>query len=77
MSKQRDPDDLFMRWIHPLRHNRKVRRNLNKYLRNVPKPKQLRERADQQRSFRGPVPIAWARDDKLTPSARAERVGDC
>ena len=41
LSKRRVPDDLFRSWLHPLRHNRKVRRDLNKYLRNVPKPKQL------------------------------------
>jgi len=28
LSKQRVPDDLFRSWIHPLRHNRKVRRDL-------------------------------------------------
>ena len=56
MSKRRVPDDLFGSWIGPLRHNRKVRHDLNKYLRNVPKPKQLLEWADQQRSFPRPGP---------------------
>ena len=41
LSKRRVPDDLFRSWIHPLRHNPKVRRDLDKYLRNVPKPQQL------------------------------------
>ena len=57
MSQRRVPDDVFMGWIHPLRHNRKIRRDLNKYLRNVPKPKLLLECADQQRTFAGPVLI--------------------
>ena len=74
LSKQRVPDDVFMNWIHPLRHNRKVRRDLNKYLRNVPKPQQLLEWADQQRTFGGPVLIVWARHDKLMPPAHAERL---
>ena len=56
MSKRRVPDDLFRSWIHPLRHNPKVRRDLNKYLRNVPKRKQLLEWADQQCTFAGPSP---------------------
>ena len=30
LSKRRVPDDLFGSWIHPLRHNPKVRRELNK-----------------------------------------------
>ena len=76
LSTQRVPDDLFMSWVHPLRHNREVRRDLNKYLRNVPKPKLLLEWADQQRSFGGPVLIVWARDDKLMPPAHAERLAE-
>ena len=28
LSKQRVPDDLFRSWIHPLRHNPRVRRDL-------------------------------------------------
>ena len=55
LSKRRVPDDLFRSWIHPLRHNPKVRRELTKYLRTVPKPKQLLEWADQQRTFAGPI----------------------
>ena len=76
LSKRRVPDDLFRSWIHPLRHNPKVRRDLNKYLRNVPEPKQLLEWADQQRTFGGPVLIIWARGDKLTPLAHAERLAE-
>ena len=41
LSKRRVPNDIFMGWIHPARHNRKVRRDLNKYLRNVPKKRVL------------------------------------
>ena len=76
LSTRRVPDDLFKSWIHPLRHNRNVRRDLNKYLRNVPKPKQLLEWADQQRTFAGPVLIVWARDDKLMPPTHAERLAE-
>ena len=76
LSKRRVPDDLFRSWIHPLRHNPKVRRDLTKYLRNVPKPKQLLEWADQQRTFAGPVLIVWARDDKLMPPTHAERLAE-
>ena len=76
MSKKRVPNDLFMSWIHPARHNRKVRRDLNKYLRSVPNKKLLLEWAEQQRSFRGPVLIVWAREDKLMPPAHADRLSD-
>ena len=74
LSKRRVPDGLFRSWIHPLRHNRNVRRAIKKYLRNVPKPQQLLAWADLQRSFPGPVLIVWARHDKLMPPAHAERL---
>ena len=76
MSKRRIPDDLFMGWIHNARHNREVRRDLTKYLRTVPKKKQLLKWAEQQRSFRGPVLIVWAREDKLMPPTHAERLAE-
>ena len=74
--ERRVPDDLFRSWIHPLRHNPKVRRDLTKYLRSVPKPRQLLEWADQQRTFAGPVLIIWTRHDKLMPPTHAERLSD-
>ena len=74
LSKRRVPDDLFRSWIGPLRHNPKVRRDLTKYLRTVPKPQHLLEWADQQRTFAGPVLIIWAREDTLMPPAHAERL---
>ena len=70
LSKRRVPEDLFGSWIGPLRHNRKVRRNLT----NVPKPEQLLAWADLQRTFAGPVLIIWARHDKLMPPTHAERL---
>ena len=65
LFKRRVPDNLFRSWIHPLGHNPKVRRDLTKYLRSVPKPQQLLDWADQQRTFAGPVLIIWARHDRL------------
>ena len=76
MSKKRVPNDLFMSWIHPARHNPRVRRDLNKYLRHVPKKTLLMEWAEQQRSFRGPVLIIWAKEDKLMPPAHAKRLAE-
>ena len=76
LSKRRVPDDLFRTWIHPLRHNRKIRRDFDKYLRTVPKPKHLLDRSNQQRTFAGPVLIVWARHDKLMPSAHTEQLAE-
>ena len=76
MTKKRVSNDQFMSWIHPLRHNRKIRRDLDKYLRNVPTKSQLLEWAEQQRSFQGRVLIVWAREDKLMPPAHAEQLAE-
>ena len=74
MSKRRVPNQLFMGWIEPARRNRRVRRDLNKYLRRVPTRRQLLDWAERQRSFRGSVLIVWAREDKLMPPTHAERL---
>lgn len=76
LSKHGIPNDLFLSWIHHACHNRRVRRDLTKYLRAVPNRRQLRWWAQQQRSFRGPVLIVWAREDKPMPPAHAERVAE-
>ena len=52
LSKRRVPEGLFWSWIHPLRHNSKVRRDL---LRNVPELQLLLAWADQQSTFVGSV----------------------
>jgi len=74
MSKKGLPDDLFMRWISSARHDRRIRRDLGKYLRTAPPRKQLLEWAARQADYRGPVLIVWARDDRLMPPAHAERL---
>lgn len=74
MSAKRVPNDVFLDWIEPLRRDRRVRRDLDKYLRNVPKRAQLLEWAEGQRSFGGAVLVVWGRDDRLMPAAHAERL---
>ena len=74
LSKKRVPNDQFMSWIEPLRHDPRARRDLDKYLRNVPKKAQLLEWAEQQSAFTGPVLVVWAREDRLMPLEHAERL---
>ena len=74
LSKKRVPNELFLSWIEPLRRNRKVRRDLGKYLRNRPSRRQLLEWAEQQRLFQGPVLVVWAQEDRLMPAVHAERL---
>ena len=74
LSKKRVPNEQFMSWIEPLRHDKRARRDLDKYLRAVPKREQLLEWAEQQRAFTGPVLVVWARDDRLMPPEHAVRL---
>ena len=76
LSKKRVPNGQFMIWIEPLRHDRRVRRDLDKYLRSVPTKKQLLEWAEQQRAFTGPVLVVWAREDRLMPHEHAVRLAE-
>ena len=76
LSKKRVPNEQFMGWIKPLLKDRRVRRDLDKYLRNVPKKKLLLKWAEQQRAFTGPVLIVWAREDKLMPPDHASRLSE-
>ena len=76
LSKKRVPDDQFLSWIEPLCRDRKVRRDLDKYLRSVPKRTQLLDWAEEQRAFAGQVLVVWARKDKLMPPVHAERLTD-
>lgn len=57
LSERRVPEDLLRNWIHPLRQDPKVGRDLTKYLTDVSKPQQLLAWTDQQRTFAGPVLI--------------------
>ena len=76
LTKKRLLNDQFMSLIEPLRHNPRVRRDLDKYLRSVPGKAQLLEWAEQQRAFDGPVLIVWAREEKLMPPEHAVRLAE-
>ena len=74
LSKKPVPNDLFLSWIRPALRTANLRRDLGKYLRNVPGRSQLLEWAEGQRSFRGKVLVIWAKQDKLMPLDHAERL---
>lgn len=74
LSKKGVPNEQFLSWIEPMRRDPKIRRDLDKYLRSIPKKKQLLDWADKQRAFRGSVLVVWAREDKLMPPEHAERL---
>ena len=53
LSKKRVPNEQFMSWIEPLRHDPRARRDLDKYLCNVPKKTQLLEWAEAAARLHG------------------------
>lgn len=76
LSKKRVSNELFLSWIEPLRRDRKVRRDLSKYLRNSPSKQQFLKWSEHQGSFHGPVLIVWAQEDKLMPTKHAARLAE-
>ena len=76
LSKKRVPEDQFQSWLEPLRRDRKVRRDFDKYLRSVPTRTQLLDWSEQQRAFKGQVLVVWAREDKLMPPEHARRLAE-
>lgn len=76
LTKKGVPDDLFTSWLERLKGSKGNRRDLSKYLRNVPRKELLRRWAEEQKAFRGNVLIVWAREDKLMPPEHAELLAE-
>jgi pimeloyl-ACP methyl ester carboxylesterase len=75
MSRRPVPADVIKAWLKPLRR-REIRRDLKKYLTEVPAKAQLLDWAERQRAFTGPVLIVWAKDDKMMPVEHARRLAE-
>jgi pimeloyl-ACP methyl ester carboxylesterase len=60
-------------WILPGLEDRRVRRDLNKFIRILDK-RRLNEAADKLRTFERPALIAWSRDDRVFPPEHGERL---
>ncbi len=75
LSKRRVPNEQFMSWMEPLRRDRRIRRDFDKYARSVPKKKQLLEWADEQRASSAAT-IRSSRPDsrRAVTSPRRNRV---
>jgi pimeloyl-ACP methyl ester carboxylesterase len=54
--------------------NAGVRRDLARYARSVPDRATLLRWADQMRSFKGPVLVVWATEDRLMPREHGPRL---
>lgn len=74
MSKRPVPDDVMDEWFRPAREQAAVRRDLATYGRSRPSPEVLLDWAERNRSFPGPVLVAWASEDRLMPAEHGARL---
>ncbi|MFD1933663.1 alpha/beta fold hydrolase [Nonomuraea mangrovi] len=74
MSKRPVPDEVMDRWFGPVRASRAIRRDLAKYAVSVPPRRVLLDWAEGLRSFKGPVLVAWAVEDRLMPRDHGPRL---
>jgi pimeloyl-ACP methyl ester carboxylesterase len=74
MSKRPVPDDVMDGWFRPAREQAAVRRDLATYGRSIPPRDVLMEWAERNRSFAGPVLVAWAAEDRLMPADHGRRL---
>ncbi len=74
MSKRPVPDDVMDAWLAPLLTRREIRRDLRKYVGDVPSKARLREWAAQQREFDRPVLVVWAAEDRVMPPEHGRRL---
>ncbi|QIS04299.1 alpha/beta fold hydrolase [Nocardia brasiliensis] len=76
MCKRPVPKEVIDSWFRPATVDRDIRRDLAKYLKSVPPRATLREIAQRNAAFTGPVLIAWAVEDKMMPIAHARRLAE-
>lgn len=74
MSKRPVPDAVMDAWFAPARTSAAIRRDLARYAVSVPPRRVLLDWAEGLRSFKGPVLVAWAVEDKLMPREHGPRL---
>ena len=74
MSRRPVPDEVMDAWFRPAREDRRVRRDLRKYLRSVPAKRVLLEWAERMRGYEAPVLVVWAVEDRLMPREHGARL---
>ena len=73
MAKRPIPHGITDTWLHPLLTQRKIRRDLLKYLHNYSKG-DLLAAAERLRSFERPALVIWAAEDRVMPPAHGRRL---
>ncbi|HUA75535.1 MAG TPA: alpha/beta hydrolase [Solirubrobacteraceae bacterium] len=75
MSKRPLPDELFDRWIEPLRRQRGVRRDLARYGSGA-RRRQMVEVCERLRSFDRPALVVWTPEDKVQRPEHGRRFAE-
>ena len=73
LSKRRLPDDALDAYVNPFLRNRAIRENTREILKDV-RCRYTLAAAKRLSRFRGPVRLAWAREDRLFPWSLGERL---
>jgi len=74
MTKRPVPREVMDAWFRPAQTDAGVRRDLARYAHSVPDRATLLRWAGQMRSFKGPVLVVWATEDKLMPREHGPRL---
>jgi pimeloyl-ACP methyl ester carboxylesterase len=74
MSKRGIPDEIVAEWLRPLRR-REIRRDLRKYARDTKRGRRdLLAATEALPSFREPVLVIWASEDRVMPPEHGRRL---
>ncbi len=77
MSKRPVPDEIMDRWLRPALTQRKIRRDLLKYVRGAKRYRpELLEATEGLRTFDRPALVAWAADDRVMPREHGPRLAE-
>jgi pimeloyl-ACP methyl ester carboxylesterase len=75
MAKRPIPHEITDAWLRPLLTQRKIRRDLLKYLHNYNKG-DLLAAAERLRSFDRPALVIWAAEDRVMPREHGRRLAE-
>lgn len=75
MAKRPIPHEITDAWLRPLLTQRKIRRDLLKYLHNFNKG-DLLAAAERLRSFDRPALVIWAKEDRVMPPEHGRRLAE-
>lgn len=73
MTKRKIPNEITDSWLQPLLGQRRIRGDLERYLRAVDKGEML-EAAEQLRRYDRPTLVVWAEEDRVMPIDTGRRL---